>query len=173
MSPASPHLFSWAHNKELRESNQLINQHGPEQGTRGLRGKFRVSAKGKPFSLKNRKEQTRLGHGQTTGCSLCTGLASPRWKRHSLPRNPTCGSVRMAAPGASGRTDHPTQEPEKGPPTRGAKSSRGQLARGPSPAPAEGATDSLTCPGPARAQATEASQSLESPKVEGRGPGRL
>ena len=77
--------------KELSESNQLINQHyqqgwgwGDEGGeVVGGGGRFHVSMKGKPFSLKKKKEQTRVMHGQIRGHDLRTRPASPRLKRLS------------------------------------------------------------------------------------------
>ena len=84
MSPASPHPFrAGTQMKELNESNQLVNKHCQHRWEQGEGGEFHVSTKGKPFSLKKKKEQTRGVHGQTTGHHLCTRPASPQLKRLS------------------------------------------------------------------------------------------
>lgn len=44
--------------EELNESNQLVNQHCQHRWERGEGGEFHVSTKGKPLSLKKKKEQT-------------------------------------------------------------------------------------------------------------------
>lgn len=113
--------------KELNESNQLINQqyqHGREQRTRGEgeqvpRLHFRVSTKGKPFSLKQKKEQTRVVHGQNNRTPslhqadfslIEEAVPGPRATCLTIPRAAQSGGP---APGASGRTDGPKREPGK------------------------------------------------------------
>lgn len=76
MSLATPHPCSWdPKSKTLMNQTSSLTQHcqhGWEQGLKGLWGKVHVFTKGKPSSLKKKKEQTRVVHGQTTGPNLCT-----------------------------------------------------------------------------------------------------
>lgn len=133
-SPASPPPLSLGPKiKELNESNQLINQyyqHSWERGTRRLGDKFHVSTKGKPFSLKKKKEQTRVVCGPTTGRNLGTRPASPRLKRH-LASQPKAQFSQGGCSRNLWENGQPETGARTGPPTRSANSSLGHLARGP------------------------------------------
>ena len=64
----------------MSQTSSLPTQLGA--GDRGLRGEFCVSTKGKPFSLKKKKEQTRAVGSQTTGRNLCPSPAAPGLRKH-------------------------------------------------------------------------------------------
>lgn len=66
--------------------------------------------------------------------------------------------------------DNPKQEPEQGLQPEALILPWATWPEAPSPVPRQRTAASLTCPGPARAQAAEAGQSFEFPKVGGQGP---